>query len=240
MKTCKKCGETKPATTDNFYTSKTNKDGFRLPCKECAMKRQKDYNLEHRDEILDYQKTWYRDNQDKILERSKEYQQLHKEERNLYRKVYYQENRDKELEQRREYYQENKEEKLKYNKQHYEENKEYYLVRNQNRRAKNNGNDYSLTKDEWLECLKFFDWKDAYTGLPLEIIHLDHVVPLSKGGATNKSNIIPCEAEINLSKYNKDMEDWYMSQSFFNANRLQKIYRWMEINSKLKLQEEVI
>jgi 5-methylcytosine-specific restriction endonuclease McrA len=85
----------------------------------------------------------------------------------------------------------------------------------------------TLTSDEFEECLAYFDFKDAYTGLPMEIISQDHVIPLSKGGGYVKQNIIPCEKSINSSKNNSDMETWYRQQPFFDEGRLQKIYDWI-------------
>jgi hypothetical protein len=42
-KTCTKCGETKPATTELFYKSKTGKYGLKSECKVC----QAEYNAKH-------------------------------------------------------------------------------------------------------------------------------------------------------------------------------------------------
>ena len=32
----------------------------------------------------------------------------------------------------------------------------------------------------------------------------------------------------NCSKHNKNMEDWYIQQEFFDIDRLLKIYEWIE------------
>lgn len=103
------------------------------------------------------------------------------------------------------------------------------LIAVQTRAAKKRKLISTLTKTEWEECLKFFNYKDAYTGLPMKIISQDHVIPLSKGGAYVKQNIIPCDASVNSSKHNYDMETWYKSQPFYNKQRLNKIYEWMGI-----------
>jgi 5-methylcytosine-specific restriction endonuclease McrA len=49
-------------------------------------------------------------------------------------------------------------------------------------------------------------WKCAYCGNRAE--HLDHVVPLSKGGADVESNMVPACAPCNLSKGAKSLEEW--------------------------------
>lgn len=98
-----------------------------------------------------------------------------------------------------------------------------------NRNAAKNKTIHNFTKSEWEECLKFFDYKDAYTGLPMEIISQDHIIPVSKGGSYTKQNIVPCERRINSSKSNTDMGKWYKLQPFYSEERLNKIHEWMGI-----------
>jgi hypothetical protein len=87
-----------------------------------------------------------------------------------------------------------------------------------------------LTSSQWKECLKFFNYKDAYTGLTMNTISQDHIIPLAKYGIYSKTNIIPCDIKINSSKNNNDMEEWYKKQPFFTKERLQKIYEWINYN----------
>lgn len=85
----------------------------------------------------------------------------------------------------------------------------------------------SLTAAEWEECLRFFEYRDAYTGLPLQRATQDHIVPITSFGGTVKNNIVPCERSTNSSKHNNNMIVWYKQQIFFDENRLNKILEWM-------------
>ena len=49
----------------------------------------------------------------------------------------------------------------------------------------------------------------AYCDAPAE--HLDHVVPLSKGGDDVESNILSACASCNLTKSNKTLAEWAMT-----------------------------
>jgi 5-methylcytosine-specific restriction endonuclease McrA len=49
----------------------------------------------------------------------------------------------------------------------------------------------------------------AYCDAPAE--HLDHVVPISKGGADAPHNLLPACAPCNLSKSDKSLADWALS-----------------------------
>lgn len=87
----------------------------------------------------------------------------------------------------------------------------------------------SVTVEEIEKCLSFFKGECAYSGIPLtQEYHLDHVVPVSKGGKNNISNRVPCLPIINLQKSVKDFETWYPSQSFYSEQRYIKIKEWME------------
>lgn len=54
----------------------------------------------------------------------------------------------------------------------------------------------------------------------------DHVVAVSKGGKTTRTNIIPSCERCNFSKGNKELVDWYHAQEFYSKKRLDKILRW--------------
>ena len=81
----------------------------------------------------------------------------------------------------------------------------------------------TLTVEQWNNCLKFFDYKDAYTGKAMKVISQDHVAPISKGGEYTVENIVPCDKSINSSKGNRDFKTWYPKQPFYTPEREAKI-----------------
>lgn len=81
---------------------------------------------------------------------------------------------------------------------------------------------------EAARCLAFFDYRCAYSGLPLDNDYqFDHVIPVSQGGKNDIVNRVPCLPTINLSKSSRDMEEWYVSQPFYSAERHARIREWI-------------
>lgn len=89
MKTCSKCGETKPLS--EFYKSGKNNSKaagqkYRSDCKDCcrgpAQKRYKKY---------------YKKNKDKVIEKGKKYYKDNGDARREYQRDYYGKNREKEI-----------------------------------------------------------------------------------------------------------------------------------------------
>ena len=151
-------------------------------------------------------------------------------------KKYRENNKDKIREYRennKEYYKEyrenNKEHYKDLFKKYYENNKDKYKEYNHKRRALKVGNGGSYTKSQWLDTLEYFDYKCAYTGECIKHnCHVEHIVPISKGGTSYIWNLVPSTASANLSKQNRDMEEWYREQEYFCEERLNKIYEYQK------------
>ena len=54
-------------------------------------------------------------------------------------------------------------------------------------------------------------------------MQIEHLDPISKGGAHDIGNIVPACASCNTSKRSHSMETWYRSQPFFSELRLHRI-----------------
>ena len=54
----------------------------------------------------------------------------------------------------------------------------------------------------------------------------DHLKPVSEGGRTIQSNIVPACQTCNSSKGAEDFRDWFMKQPFFSQERLNRIFKW--------------
>jgi 5-methylcytosine-specific restriction endonuclease McrA len=70
-----------------------------------------------------------------------------------------------------------------------------------------------------------FDHCCAYCGVSGEDLHIEHVVPISKGGPHALGNIIPACQRCNFSKRDHDAESWYRRQEFYSEVRWRKICR---------------
>jgi predicted restriction endonuclease len=81
------------------------------------------------------------------------------------------------------------------------------------------------------DILNSWDHKCAYCGDDLgRIATLDHVHPKSKGGLTTKGNLVPACFSCNISKSDvQPFSSWYQRQSFFCADKEQKILAWMRV-----------
>lgn len=89
-----------------------------------------------------------------------------------------------------------------------------------------------FTHQEWKECLIFFGGECAYCGgTPRKGQRLtrDHLEAISAGGRTIQSNIVPACSSCNSSKGAEDFREWFMKQSFFSQERLNRIFKWRTI-----------
>jgi 5-methylcytosine-specific restriction endonuclease McrA len=171
-------------------------------------------NSEHQKRLYNRKKALlkqrYEENKLTILEKRKDYRQKNKVLISERRKVYH----AKTKQQRKQY-------RMK--------NRELFLNHSRNRRALK----LSVTVDvisinETNELLKKFYNKCAYCGISLKKHlniekHLDHVIPLSKGGKHSITNLIPTCSRCNLSKNCDFLDHWYPKQSFYSVLRHRKI-----------------
>jgi 5-methylcytosine-specific restriction endonuclease McrA len=79
------------------------------------------------------------------------------------------------------------------------------------RRQKKLTLDDTLTNKQWVFALDFFGHRCAYCGSN-NSLEEEHIVPVSKDGAREASNIIPACSSCNSSKRDKDLSDWLNSR----------------------------
>lgn len=85
----------------------------------------------------------------------------------------------------------------------------------------------SKIKEEWgYEC--------AYCGSQ-DKLTIDHIVPKAKGGPDFTKNLLCACHDCNQDKAYSPMEDWYLSQEFFNVDRYEKIKNWMKPEAESNL-----
>lgn len=64
----------------------------------------------------------------------------------------------------------------------------------------------------------------AYCGTGGDL-HIEHVVPISRGGTHTLGNVLPACQRCNYSKRAQDVSAWYLSQPFFSQPRWRRIGR---------------
>jgi len=134
----------------------------------------------------------------------KEYTQNNKEKKNAYQRQWRAKNKDKVIVYNQTFANKNPE-AVKISQRKYGQNNPE-LVRNKSaiRRArKRNNGDFLITKKElaWLYKQPCF-----YCGGAAE--HLDHVMPISRGGRHSIGNLVPACAKCNLEKSDRLVIEW--------------------------------
>ena len=216
----------------NFYKEKACKYGLESICKKCKSEYSKQHYEDNRDKISERHKQYREKNKDKIAEQRKQHYENNKDKIAEQQKKHYEDNRDKRLEQCKQYRENNKDKIAEQRKQYYSTPQGQVVAFNINcrRRTREENQGSGITKEQWLEMMQYFDWKCAYSGEKLKkgTRTIDHIKPLSKGGEHEIWNVVPMYRPYNISKHDKDMEEWYQEQDFYSEERLQKIYEWQE------------
>jgi len=218
-KQCAKCRETK--FLDDFHKDKGKRDGRSSYCKKCAIESARMHYKENREGHRERQQEYYRENSDAIRRRSAGYYEAHRESkefrlrRNKANRRYCEENRGKVRARHRCYQEENHERILESQRQYRARNRAALLERNKQYRAKNPGRmrewnrrrrarkisaTGSFTEQEFCELCAQYDFRCLRCGQECGNLTPDHVVPLSRGGSDDISNIQPLCKSCNSVK----------------------------------------
>jgi len=86
----------------------------------------------------------------------------------------------------------------------------------------------SEARRKWRQSIKEkWNYECAYCGSE-ENLTLDHITPRSKGGSDRVTNILCACHSCNQSKGHKMWSDWFLSQDFFDKEKLSKIIEWQK------------
>lgn len=240
-KTCSKCGNTYPATTEYFHQETANKDGLRNECKHCRYQ----YRQANKQKTAEYQRQYKIDNKDRLAKRDSQYYQDNKDRFREYRLM----NQDKLREYFHEYYQthkdENRESRIKYGREYRQSNsdkvseyKRSYKKSNRNKlliikhryRARKRELPDTFTLEQWLKCLTYFNYSCAVCRIEFgdTTPHADHWIPLNNPDClgTVVTNIVCLCGTCNLSKNAKLPKTWLMGR--YGVDRASEILRRIE------------
>lgn len=190
-KRCRKCGVEYPTTLEFF---RKDRDVLSSQCKPCLAERDAHYYATHREQSKTRCARYKTENLQARREYEKRYREEHALEASEYAKNYY-EVHGEQLRER--------------NRANQAAHPEARRIRNQRSRALKQQAQGSHTLADIDQLLKGQGNRCWYCGCDLtDSYHIDHFIPLSKGGANEPGNLRLACASCNLKKNNKDPHLW--------------------------------
>ena len=180
MKKCGNCGGLKKLS--EFSKRKNSSDGLQAHCKSCCADYKRIYRKAHIEQIADYHRGWRKANPD-------------------YDKAWRKANPETHSERRADY-------QVNYQRAYQKANPEKSRSKSQRRRARKRGVDLKKFSD--IEIFERDNWICGICGQKinrrLKWPHprsksLDHIVPLSRGGAHIPQNVQAAHLRCNISKH---------------------------------------
>jgi hypothetical protein len=208
-KVCTKCSKVKEL---DGYSKKKGCLGGRLSyCKSCEAR----YRQENKERRADNLRKWRKENEDHV-------------------RKYYEANKEREADRTRKWYESNREHVTEYNRKYREENKELRAetcrkwqrnnpdksaMNKQRYRARKAGLPDDFTSAQQSKVIASFNNACALTGDTSW--SWDHAIPINSGhGGTTFNNMYPLRGDLNSSKGDRNIFDWYYANSQrFNLDR---------------------
>ncbi len=226
FKFCTGCETEKPLSA--FGKKRGAKDGYQNWCKDCH----RNYQEAHKEEIRQHTRNYEETHKEERREEARQYRETHKEEAKEYRERHkekareymrqYQETHKEEMRRNAARYQKAHKEKVReYLKRYQRNNPDVYRAAYHRRRAKKLNSGGSHTTQEIKDLFVLQDGFCYWCGCKIqnpndkssegEKPHLDHVIPLDRGGSNSIENLVWSCWYCNLSKGNKLPNEWLNS-----------------------------
>lgn len=212
LKVCSRCKQEKPVT--EFYRRKSSKDGYDSWCKRCSAEGRDRENClakkrarysQNAEASRQERREYYHRNKSRESNRAKRYYQSFKQKLVAYAAQYRENNRAWINQKRKAFYQLNRELESFWHRSWSKRNPEKTRINNNNRRARIRNAGGKFTAQEFRELCARYDWRCLACG-EKRPLSPDHVVPISRGGSNDISNIQPLCSECNNRKHARTID----------------------------------
>lgn len=205
-KECSKCS--KVIALEGFCKHKTSLGGRMSTCKACDCERTRKYREANPEKARESVRKYREDNSEKIRESVRKYYEANSEKVRKSVRNYREVNPEKMREMDRKYRRNNLEKKRERVRNWQAANLVRCALNTQRRRARKATLPDTLTIKQQSVIASHFDGGCAVTGS--SDYHMDHVIPLACGhGGTIYRNMIPLRADLNTSKKDRNIFEWF-------------------------------
>lgn len=220
-KTCTRCQRTLPVT--DFSLDRRAKSGLQARCKECNLA----YRDAHKEHNADYFRTYHAKNREDrnaackaryhaAPEKAQEYRAKNRERRNDQAHQWHDNHREHEAEYAKRYRVETRERRAQVWRKWYDANKGSAIERAKaatlvrRARKRNSGGVYTPedVRAQYTRQRGKCYWCGKKVG---KQFHVDHIIPLSRGGSNWPDNLVIACPHCNLSKGSKLPHEWEQS-----------------------------
>jgi hypothetical protein len=227
LKRCSICGGIKALS--DYAKNKNCLGGVEAKCKSCDAERNRNRYKDSPEKSIARSRKWQKENTDRVFETNKKYREENKGRIAEYNRKYRIDNKEFKAEIARKYYDKNRERIIENYRKWKSDNPKRVILKRQRRRARQKAllDDFTAiqmksTFDDFNGC--------ALTGESGEI-HWDHVIPISIGhGGTTYGNMVPLRPDLNLSKQNANIFEWFeANRQRFNLEqeRFDRLIEWL-------------
>lgn len=202
-KVCKECDRVLPISAYHIHNG--CKDGLQPKCRDCVKAYRAAYYQKNQDRLRQYSVDFYTKNADHVKNYQKEYAAKNPEKIQNRGKQWRELNRPLLLDKKRAYYEANKEAIKPKFKAYRAEHPEYGRMSCHKRKARLKQAVGTYTRQQFLAKIEYHGSRCYLCKTPLTIkeLHMDHRVPLSRGGSNWPANLAPACGPCNLSKGRK-------------------------------------
>lgn len=204
-KVCKRCGVEKAPS--EFYAA-GNLDGLMGKCKACVRARVRENRRQRLEQYAEYERS--RASLPHRIETRRKYQEEHKEQISEYKKSWAADNSQRVASLKRDHYERNRQEVISRSKRWAQENAEKVKAAKANnrrrRRAVKNASKGHFTVEEFDALCSAYGYACLSCGATDRVLEADHVVPLTRGGSDEISNIQPLCGECNRRKFTAEID----------------------------------
>ena len=206
VKYCSRCKNHKDLCC--FGKNKSQKDGMQAHCKQCRKDKWHEDKMTNPQKHYLAGKKWRENNKEKKAEADNRWIQNNRKRSNEIKKRWKAHNSEKVKQMNQEYSAKHREVLREKNKQWALNNPEKKNLKEARRRATKRNNGVFLVDAK--EVKQMMQKPCFYCGQKAE--HIDHIIPISRGGRHSIGNLIQACRRCNISKRDKFITEWRVNQ----------------------------